>query len=488
MNENSITVVTKPEQSHDGMMIELPDLLAVVLLKWKGILALMLVGAVLGFGWAQFKNRNAAEPGSVEEAMEAAREQLPEDQAIVVEQLFLQYVNYLNLQKEMRSYYGKFVDNDVTVENTIQMRSEYYIVSDIQDLDTVFIKMAVTEADYQTMRDIAPDEEAGATIYNRVFFTTAKNTSNVRILTPIQKDETNAYLINVELYSCSEEQCRKMMAVIDAAFRREADELKALDPEIRLTQLGEQFNNNVADYVQNLHKKNLDRMTVSESELNNLNTKISKFSSEEKTYFNLLLQQYEGEASQPTKNHVSGKKWTVIGAFLGAVIALGVIFFTYVLDGKVKSPAELEQSNRLLNRVFVKGKKNLFGRWAAFLIRADETDPVVKADMVATDLYILMEKNKKANLMLLCSGDEESASGFAGLVKASLLKKNADLKVSVGNPLCSVNELEMAAQADIGVAFAEMKKSRRAVLREWRIICERYQMPLAGSVAVQRCW
>lgn len=503
MDEKNITVVAQPEQTHDGVLIDLPDLLAVVLLRWKSILALLLVGALLGFGWARFKNSHTAEPASAEEAIDAARELLSEDKAVAVEQLFFQYVSYLELQKEMRTYYSALAASDVRVDNTVQMRSEYYIVSNIRDLDTVFIKMAVTEADYQAMRDIAPDEKAGATIYDRVIFTTAYNekTENVNtgtnnagstvsntIRVPVRDGEKNACLINVELYGSSEEQCRQMMAVIDAAFRREAEELKVLDPEIRLESLGEQFNNNVADYVQNLHKKNLDRMTVSETELNNLNTKISKFSSEEKAYFNLLQQQYEGDASRPARYHVSGKKWTVIGAFLGAVIALGVIFFTYILDGRVKSPAELEQGGRLLNCVFVKGKKNLFGRWAAFLVHADETDPVVKADMVATDLSILMEKNNKTHLMLLCSGDEEDASGFAEQVKARLLAKNADLQVSVGNPLCSVDGLEMAAQAEIGVAFAEMKKSRRAVLREWRNICSRYQMPLAGSVAVRRCW
>jgi hypothetical protein len=62
------------------------------------------------------------------------------------------------------------------------------------------------------------------------------------------------------------------------------------------------------------------------------------------------------------------------------------------------------------------------------------------------------------------------------------------LKVSVGNPLCSVEELEMAAQADMGVAFVEMKKSKRGMLREWRQICERYKLPLTGAVAVQKCW
>ena len=138
--------------------------------------------------------------------------------------------------------------------------------------------------------------------------------------------------------------------------------------------------------------------------------------------------------------------------------------------------------------MFVKGKKNLFGRWAAGLIHADDTDPAVKADMVATDINILMEKNGKNSVMLLRGEEDADAAGFAEQVKARLLEKNGDLKVSIGNPICSVDELEMAAQSDMGVAFAEMKKSKRSMLREWRQICERYKLSLAGSVAVQRCW
>ena len=141
----------------------------------------------------------------------------------------------------------------------------------------------------------------------------------------------------------------------------------------------------------------------------------------------------------------------------------------------------------LLNVLLIM-KKNLFGKWAARLIHADETDPTVKADMVATDVGILMEKNGKNTVMLLCSQEDADAAGFAEQVKARLLAKNGDLKVCIGNPMCSVAELEMASQADMGVAFAEMKKSKRSMLREWKQICARYKLPLAGSVAVQRCW
>ena len=88
----------------------------------------------------------------------------------------------------------------------------------------------------------------------------------------------------------------------------------------------------------------------------------------------------------------------------------------------------------------------------------------------------------------LTSATDVDAAGFAEQVKARLLGKKCDLKISIGNPTCSVEELEMAAEADMGVAFVEMKKSKRAMLREWKQICARYKLPLAGSVSVQRCW
>ena len=498
MNENNITLMAAPAMEEDETELDLLDLLAECLLQWKKVLAFILIGAVLGCGAAMLKGGGAAEPVT-EESLAAARAVLASDKAVLVDQLFFQYVSYKEFQEDMRNYYSTFAASDVSLDNTVQMRSEFYITSSVKDLDTVFIKMAVTEADYQAMRDIAPDKDAGATIYDRVAFTTVynekpdslkSNTSNTTINNtvkiPAQEGEKNAYLINVELYGNSEEQCREMMAVIEKAFRKQTEELKVLDPEIRLENLGEQFDYNIAEYVQNLRKKNIDRMTTSENELNGLKSKVSQLEKEEKAYYDLLMQRYDETFAVEKK--VPWKKYTVIGAAVGFVIAACAVFFPYLMNGKVQSAAELESGGKVLNRVFIRGKKNLFGKWAARLIHADDTDPTVKADMVATDVGILMEKNGKNSVMLLCNKEDADAAGFAEQVKARLLAKNGDLKVDIGNPMCSVDELEMAAQTDMGVAFAEMKKSKRSMLREWRQICTRYKLPLAGSVAVRRCW
>ncbi len=495
MNENNITVLTNPVQMQDVMELDIRDLLAQLLLKWKKILSFILAGAILACGIALLKNNIEKKPVT-DEKIAKARAMVATDKAAMVDDLLFQYISYKELQEKTRAYYSNFASSNVNPENTVQMRSQFYITSFIKDLDTVFIKMAVTEADYDAMRDIAPDVEAGATIYDRIIFSTAynekPNTSNTisntinNINIPVQDGEENAYLINVELYGNSEEQCRKMMEIIETAFQRETEEMKVLDPEIKLKVLGEQFDYDVTEYVQTLNKKNIDRMSTSEYEMNNLKNQVNTLSSEEKKYYDLIMERYEETFA--VKEHVSWIKWTLIGALLGATIAVCVIFLGYVLDGKVKAPCELEQSGRVLNRVFVKGKQNLFGKWMAGLICADDINPSVKADMVATDVSIVMKKNEKSNVMLLCNKEDEDAMNFADQVKGSLLAKNSGLMVSIGNPMCSVEELEMAAQADVGVVFAEMKKSKRTVLREWRQICSQYKLPLAGSVSVQRCW
>ena len=481
--ENNITLLTAPANEEDETELDLLDLLAVVLLKWKMILAVLLIGALLGFGVTKLKGGKETEPVS-EEAINTARDTLATDKATMVEQLFFQYVGYKELQEDIRTYYRTFASSDVNLDNTVQMRERIYVTSNLDNLHRL---MMLTEADYRTMREIAPDEEAGATIYDRVTITVDSEDTTTVLNLSGQDRVPKQYVVNIQLYGNSEEQCSEMMAVVEKAIYREIESLKKLDPKIEATTIKEAFNYDVAQYVQDLRKKNIDRMTNSETELSRLETKVDKLASEEKSYYNLLKKQYD-ETFAAEEQHVSWKKWTVVGAFLGAVIAVGVVFLGYVLDGKIKSPCELEQGGCLLNRVFIEGKKNLFGKWAARLVHADNTKPAVKADMIATDIGILMDKNEKKALMLLCSTEDENAADFAEQVKTRLQTKNEELKVSVGNPLCSVEELEMAAQADMGVAFVEMKKSKRGMLREWRQICERYKLPMAGAVAVQICW
>ena len=93
MNKNDVTIIAKTAETPAGIELDVLDMLAVLLLKWKMILAVLLIGALLGFGVAQMKGGKATEPVS-EEAIDSAKEKLASDKATMVEQLFSQYLGY----------------------------------------------------------------------------------------------------------------------------------------------------------------------------------------------------------------------------------------------------------------------------------------------------------------------------------------------------------------------------------------------------------
>ena len=484
MNDNKMSI-TVPSFSRNEIEIDLLDMLSDLLLKWKTVLAFLLIGAILGCGRTMLLGNDDTEPVTAED-LDRARAQVAADKALAVDQLFLQYISYKELQEDIRAYYSDFLAVKLSEDDVVKVAARYFVTSTIENLGSILPDFTLTEKIYDALREIAPDEEWGSRIYDRVWISTA---SNSRITVSNLNDDSVIpiqYLFTVSLYGNSEEQCQEMLSIVDEALDGVVASLRSLDSDISITSAGYDYNFNTFDYVNTLRKGSIDKMAIAESEMTSLNSKVSALSSVEKEYYNLLLQQYNEQFAVEQK--VSWKKWTVIGALIGAVLAAGIIMFTYLLDGKVKSAVELEYCGPMLHRVYVKGKKNLFGKWAAALIRAGDTDPAAEADIVSADLSILMKKNGKSSLLLLCEKNDADAFAFAEQVKARLQVRDDALRVRIANPLESVQELELAAQADVCVMFAELKKSRRSVLHEWDRICARYMLPSAGAVAVRRCW
>lgn len=296
------------------------------------------------------------------------------------------------------------------------------------------------------------------------------------------------YLFSVAVYGNNKDQCEAMLRVVQEALEREIDALRVADPEIQFSFLSKQFSNDVNEYFQTQQRINNARINQIDSQLNNISYNVTKFTSEQKDYYDLLVEQAEQEY-QPEK-HVSWKKWTVIGAFLGAILAVGGYFLRYLFDGKVKTPAEAETlfHAHTLQRFSHQGKKNLFGKWAAGLSGAELTDPGMKATMLAADLQTLMEKTGHKELYLVCDNTDDKASSTAKDVCQKVAERNGSLHVIVGNPLATVAELEQLAAAEDVVVFTELRHSSRKTVTRWQEMCTRHGIPVLGCVAVETCW
>ena len=490
MNEKYNTEVMPQEP--EELELDLRDMLAVLLLKWKTVLACFLVLAVLCCGFALVKNSRTAEKDQVtDEEIEEARSKLAENKAIDAERLFFQYLAYQELQRDLTGYYREFVSTskNLTEEDVVQMRRKYYVTSGIENLGNLMATFTLGEEEYNTLRAIAPDEELGARIYNRVNIS-SWDSSRITVSNMPGTDKAPIqYLFTLSVYGTSEAQCEDMMQIVDRAFLNQLDVLKPMDQGITVSFAGDDFNHNMLNYVTELRKQNIDKITSTDKELTDLATKVSKLDSDEQKYYNLMKKQYE-ESQIKAEEEISWKKWTAIGGVLGLFLGAVVVFWPYLFDGRVKTAHELESSlsSMVLSCVTVKGKKKLFGKWAASLTGADDVDPAVKADMIAADLSVLMEKNGKKALYLLRAEEDENAVALAQQVKVRLQEKNREADITVGNPLSAAEDLEQLGAAELGVVFVELKKTKRNLLRQWRQICSRYRLPLAGSVTVQQCW
>ena len=474
-----------PEQSE--LVISLKDLFASLLLRWKTILVFLLIFALLGYGYTIFAG-SRSEGVITDEDIQNARILLPNDKAADVEKLFFQYVAYQDYQRQLKEYYSRFVSGSLDASNVTQIRAKYLVTSNVEGLDNLLTTLALTEADYDALREISPDEEAGSLIYSRVSISavsndriTVTNASNASS-TPI------CYLFTLTAIGNSEQQCAEMMTVMETAFKREIDSLRTLDSDLNYMYSGCDYNHNMDTYIQNLQKSNIDRMTAAEKEMTDLTNKISKLSVTERNYYNLLLSQNEQEY-QP-ESHISWKKWTVLGAVLGAFFAVGICGLQYLFDGRVKIPEEAQAlfNSTILQRACFPGKKNLFSHWAFRLTGADKIPVGEKADLIAADLQLMGQKAGFRRLFLVCDSSDSYACQIAEQVESRLSQRSSELEVLLGNPSNSVMELERFSSADAAVVITELKHSSRKALKVWSELCARHQIPVAGMITAEKCW
>lgn len=486
MNENVNTVVV---QESEEIELDLRDMLATLFLRWKTLLLCLLAGALV-FGLYTLRSSPRTTTGSfvTEADVHAARQAVSEERADAIDRLYDRvrfYTDYLeSIEQEYNSFAGYGSVQDIS-DSMIVLQGNYYVSSAIDNIGSFFAESALNEGDYDALRQLVPESTGRADIYERVMFSTYTAAEEANIVNA----EEGQYLFSVTVYGSSEGQCADMLDVVEDALRRKAADLRKVDSGLKFEAVGSRLTCDARSFLQKQQDALWNRYSAADARLANQQSKVNALPGAERTYYDKLSALDQGGMTVSSGGR-SVKKWTAIGAVLGLFGGVVLVFWPYLFDGRVKTAGELECSLRsmVLNRVFLKSKRNLFGRWAAKLTGADDVDPSVKADMVAADLGVLMEKSGKKALFFLCSAEDENASALAGQVKARLLAKVPSADITVGNPLSAAEELEKLGAAELGVVFAEVKKTKRALLRQWLQVCARYRLPVVGSVTVQQCW
>ncbi len=480
MNENMNTAVVTQEP--EELELDLQDMLATLFLRWKTLLLCLLAGALV---FAAFTLRSSPRTTTVRFVTEAdvfsARQAVTESRAAAIERLQERVQFYTDYLESIEQEFAALASAGDIPEGTEVLQRNYYVASSIDNIGSFFSSSLLNEEDYARLREILPEEE---NLRDRVIFTTYSADGNA-----LADDGRADLLFSVTVFGADDAEISSMLPVVEDALQNKAAVLRQADSGLRVEPVGGWTSYVARDFLQQRQEALWTNYNNVDSRLTAQSTKVKDLAGAEKTYYAKLEAFRNGDSVVATGGR-SLKKGTVIGGILGFFAGVVLIFLPYLLDGKIKTAGELEYSLRsmVLSSVCVQGKRNLFGRWAARLTGADGVDPGVKADMVAADLGVLMEKSGKKAVYLLCDAGDANAAALAEQVKARLQEKAPSASVTVGNPLSAAEELERIGAAELGVVFAEVKKTKRSVLRQWMQICARYQLPVAGAVSVQKCW
>ena len=483
MNE---TLNTAVPQEPEELELDLRDMLATLFLRWKTLLLCLLAGAlVFGLYTLRSAPRTTSAAFVTEADVHAARQAVSEERADAIDRLYERIQLFTDYQESIEKEYGNLVSSRETLVHPVTLQETWYLSSDIDNIGSYISSLVLSESDYDRLREIVAADGTVTDVYNLVEFAPYSDDS----ATDGVKQADGQYLFTVTVYGTSEEQCLDLIAVAEDALRERMTDLRRVDSGLKLEPVGNRISYDTREFLESRQAKLWEAYSDADKQLTDQQKKVTALTGAEKTYYDKLVA-YDNGGMTTSSGGRSLKKWTAVGAVLGLFGGVVLVFWPYLFDGKVKTAGELEYSLRsmVLNRVCIKGKRNLFGRWAAKLTGADGIDPSVKADMVAADLGVLMEKSGKKAVYLLCSADDANAAALAEQVKARLLEKVPEADITVGNPLSAAEQLEKIGAAELGVVFAEVKKTKRSMLRQWMQVCARYRLPVAGAVTVQKCW
>lgn len=486
--------------------VDIRDLLSWLVLRWKIILGVSLAGCVLLGIICVIISPTKKEKKVT--SVEQIRGTLSDVDALEVENAVQDYQIYQNYIKDLGRFSSVFQDADK--RDGEMMIAKYYIVSRLKYCSSIYTDMAISSEDCKRIYEIAyPDDVAGgesaAKRDNPLQFISERDGSpdaspaGDKAVSP----SPDAVLITVFVRADTEEQCKEILNVVHAAFKKETKKLRTSDAKITCRRVEAGIASEQNGFYDNAEGTVVRRLDEAMHALSSLkNEHIEKFSDDQKNYFNALksglkLNGMENTIKEETADVADTKKpgpsvsplrlleYVLAGFAGGFVLSVNILGFMYVLSDTIKSSKALQDySIQTLDSVYydVEDTAHQIARW----IRKITKKPLsVQIPMLAEDIIIISKKAgvDKVYLMLTC--DDERDKKVAGELK-ELVEKN-DIAVSIGDPLRSREELEEYSKMDLGIILIHFKVTKKNTLRRVREIGERYSCVTSGFIEIEEC-
>lgn len=333
------------ETYDEEMEIDLIDFLFYLLRRWKSLVAMILLGAVLGSAFYVVKTTKSANV-VVEDYQPDADTEANMKLAAQYRRLYDQQIDYNEHSIIMQ------MDPNQVYEGTLT----YYLVAGEQaellgQLYTNVINDENVIAELKKAAGLTCDDQY---VKELISCTTSKDTVNENrslsgsVVNDVEvimaREQVSNTVITYQIDYLDKETCEKMTEVLQSAIESATQEYETMYGAYTFDEL----QTTVAVTVD---QKCLDQQRTSATLVDNYLTKSTNlengFSDTEKSYYETVYLKAEKEEMQPSEseNGISVKdliKWLVVGSFGFVVLWGAYYFFKYLLDPSIKTLDEIK--------------------------------------------------------------------------------------------------------------------------------------------------
>ncbi len=472
-------------QKNADIVIDIKDLIATLIGKWKQILLVAVCAALLAAGFEMYTVQQGTE--QLDYNAKVAELELTAVEAKTVTDYAEQY-RILNANIENLSEYcerGAIMSLDPN--NMAQIRVSYLIETDLSNFPTVFSTNLLGDEDFEEMRQILGLSEDtydlqqlirisasmidGPTTDEGSMDTTAG--SMLDTLLAAANDANYYGVLQVIVSGNTLEQAEQMSSLADRVVNNYVAELKErTDATLNLTQFSSSTTQEWNAYTANYQK----------SKETDLNTEIKARGDFTRNYVNNLTnaqkELYEHlvfSTDEPAQLKIS-KKIIVLGFIIGAAVMVLLYLVLYVVGDTVKTLEDAQHTSAVPVTGTIAGKKKLLGK------DASENAGVVMAALRISGVMSAAHAEKA--FVFVSDTDLKKNTQLLEALKTELGRK--DLQMTFGDALSSTDSYAALTDSDAAFALVELKSTSRKAMTAFEGLCREVQVPLAGQVIVDR--
>ena len=487
-------------------VVDIRSGIAYLLVKWKLIVLIALIAAVLagGFGYMKKTRQSTGTAVSYEDRVKKARAALSEADALYVEQIYSQYCFYGDRLSSWKDYMSRSLLQRTDPYDHTRVDVQYSVTSDNKDAVNAFSAALLGQKEYEEIGALLGEDPMTASLQEIVTVTNAeiipssnmpsdtKTQMTTELVTPVEGMYRG--VIEVTYVLQDEAQADGVQKILDAAISGKCAQMEKAGTQVTVSRLGSVSTRNDAKWLLNQQQSAATPMiTLQTNRSNFVKNSVDTLSEGQRGYFTLLCEESSesGKTAAPKTKKISLKKYVAAGAVGGFILALIAVYLSFVFSGRIRGEEELRDNFGLpvLQSIQIGASK---GPGKADLIRSKGLDmlgaaraaqtPEKGAELLAAELGRKLAKSNYSRIYIAYDCDKENVSRAAQTLVNALGGEN--LAVETGNPLREEKAYHALLGSDAVILAETLGKSQKSGLKELIGVCRRNEIPILGCVTL----